>query len=336
MSSTEGAARRGPALSILSGVLLALAYPRADLGLLALVALVPFLRAITGAPPRTALLRGYLCGSAFFAVLLYWMPRVMVVYGDLPWIIACLILALLVLYLATYVALFAWLTAASWRRVGPLSLLGAPVTWVGLEILRGRLLTGFPWGLLGYSQYRDLPLLQAAAFGGIYAVSFLVLAANAGATLLLAPVPRRTRAAGLALLALVALAAAGGAVVLRGGGSAPEGERLRVAAIQGNVPQDTKWDPGAEGRIIMDLVRLTRQAAEGGARLVVWPESASPFSFRRPVRRPESAVGAGGAGAAFAIEPHREYVDLVGGLARDLGVTLIVGSVDYELRGGEV
>ncbi len=336
MSSTEGAARRGPALSIVSGVLLALAYPRADLGLLALVALVPFLRAIAGAPPRTALLRGYLCGSAFFAVLLYWIPRVMVVYGDLPWIIACLILALLVLYLATYVALFAWVTAASWRRVGPLSLIVAPITWVGLEILRGRLLTGFPWGLLGYSQYRDLPLLQAAAFGGIYAVSFLVLAANAGATLLLAPVPRRTRAAGLALLVLVALAAAGGAVVLRGGGSAPEGERLRVAAIQGNVPQDTKWDPGAEGRIIMDLVRLTRQAAEGGARLVVWPESASPFSFHRPVPRPEPAGGTGGTRAAFAIEPHREYVDLVGGLARDLGVTLIVGSVDYEVRGGEV
>src|SRR5207245_2109860 len=153
----------------------------------------------------------YACGGAFFFALLYWIPRVLVVYGGLSRPAAGLLLALLVFYLASYVAVFAWLLAATWRRFGPVAVLGAPVFWVGLEIARARLLSGFPWGLLGYSQYRDLPILQAATLGGIYAVSLLVMAANCGVALcVLASAPRRARVAGGALLLAVALAGCGG------------------------------------------------------------------------------------------------------------------------------
>jgi apolipoprotein N-acyltransferase len=322
MSSAE-AARRGVPASVLSGILLALAYPRADLGAVAFVALVPFLLALRNCGRRAGLVRGYACGLAFFTALLYWIPRVMVVHGGLHRAAAIPILALLVAYLATYVALFAVAVGVAWRRFGPLSLLAAPVLWVGLELVRGRALTGFPWGLLGYSQYRDLPLLQASTLGGIYAVSFLVMAANTGLTLLLIrPVRGGLRVAGAALLAIVVLAHAGGWLALRD--AAPAGEGGFVgAAVQANVPQDQKWAPGAEARVIQSLARLTREAAATGARLVVWPESSSPYSFRRPVRSP------GSDGTALAIEPYEPYVDFVAGLTRDLGVTVIAGSVDY-------
>jgi len=321
---SEGGLRGGGWWACASGVLLALAYPRADLGVLAFVALVPLLLSLQGVPAASALGRGYLCGFAFFVPLLTWIPRVMRIYGGIPAILAWLIFLLLVFYLATYIALFALLLSASSPRLGPLSLIAAPVAWVALEIVRGKLLTGFPWGLLGYSQYRNIPLLQAAAWGGVYAVSFLVLASNAGlALLLLRPRAPRQRIGGAALLLLVVLAHAGGALALRRAERAQESGEIPVAAIQPNVAQDRKWDPGSAARILADLALLTRQAS--GARLVVWPESASPFSFRRP-----AGTGAGG----VTVETDTAYVEVVAGLARALGATLIVGSVDYSARGG--
>ncbi len=320
--------RRGGLWALVSGGLLALAYPRPDLGLLAFVALVPFFLSLQDIPPSSALLRGYACGAAFFTVLLGWIPRVMVTYGGLPLVLAWLLLLLLVLYLATYFALFALLVSTSWRRLGWLSLAMAPVGWVAFEMARGRLLSGFPWGLLGYSQYRNIPLLQAAAWGGIYAVSFLVAIANAGVALLFArPPAERQRIAGAALILLVALAHVGGAWAVRAGERGPVGEEIPVAAIQGNVAQELKWSPGSGTRILSDLIRLTREAGASGARLIVWPESSSPFSFRRPAE-------AGATGPA--VETDEAYVSVVVDLARTLDATLIVGSVDYSAGGGRL
>ncbi len=320
--------RRGGLWACVSGGLLALAFPRADMGALAFVALVPFLLSLEDVPASTALFRGYGCGAGFFTALLYWIPGVMVTYGRMPRALAWLIFLLLVFYLATYVAVFALLQAASWRRFGAPALALAPVGWVALEIVRGRLLTGFPWGLIGYSQYRDIPLLQAAAWGGIYAVSFLVVAANAGMVLLvLRPAVPRHLIGGAALLLLVALAHAGGAVSIRAGERRPGGESIPVAAIQGNVAQDRKWSPGSAAQILSDLVRLTREAGERGARLIVWPESSSPYSFRRPA--PAGVPGPG-------VETDEVYATVVRDLARAFDATLIVGSVDYKVADGEL
>ena len=314
-----------------SGGLLALAYPRADWGLLALVALVPFLLSLQATDRGTALLRGYACGATFFAILLSWIPAVMETHGGLPLPVAWLLLGLLVFYLATYFALFAWLVSAAWRRHGPVALALAPVSWVALEIARARLLTGFPWGLLGYSQYRNPALLQAAAWGGVLAVSFLVMAANAGAALLiLRPAGLRTRLAGAVLISVVALSWAGGALAL-GRGSAQTADQaggaIQVAAIQANVPQGRKWDPKSAAGTLSDLSRLSREAAAAGARLIVWPESSSPFSVRRPERDADSGP---------AVETDEAYSLFLSSLARSLNADLIVGSVDYRVAGGEL
>jgi apolipoprotein N-acyltransferase len=326
--NTKAGLRAGGVWACVSGGLLALAFPSADLGALAYVALVPFLLSLQDVPAITALTRGYLCGAAFFTLLLAWIPRVMVLYGGLSRPLAWLVLLLLVFYLASYVAIFALLVATSWRRFGAASLLVAPVGWVALEIVRGRLLTGFPWGLIGYSQYRDTPVLQAASWGGIYAVSLLVVAANTGVVLLaVRPAARRQRAWGGALLAVVLLAHAAGALALGTPQSDAGGETIEVAAIQGNVAQERKWSPGSETSILTDLVRLTREAGARGARLIVWPESSSPYSFRRPQRSGETGP---------AVMTDEAYASLVRDLARAYQATLIVGSVDYSARGGRL
>jgi apolipoprotein N-acyltransferase len=324
--------------SALSGLALALSYPHADLWGLAFVALAPFLLALERSDAVDALRNGYACGVVFFLTLLYWVAGVVVTYGGLPWPVALLVLALLVVYLATYFAVFALVIAASWRRFGPLGLLAAPVAWVGCEIVRGRALTGFPWGLLGYSQAANLPLLQVSALGGIYAVSFLVMVVNAGLALLWVRARRRRGAAVAAPRGALAAAAAailaalaahlGGALAIRSGMREAEAEPVRVATIQANVPQERKWDAAQEERILADLDRLTRQAARSGARIIVWPESSSPFSVHLPHR-----VQSGG---PPEVREHRAYTDRLTGLASDLEVGLIVGSVDYRVEGGRL
>ena len=329
MSSSDLPRGVGPFLAVLSGLLLALAFPRPALYPLGWIALVPLLVAVRGATAGVAIVRGYLCGVAFFAVLLYWIAQVVVTYGGLTWFLGFVSLSILVLYLSTYFALFGVLVAGWTRRFGWRALLMSPVLWVGLELVRGRLMGGFPWGNIGSSQSPNLPLLQSASLGGVYAVSFLVVMANVGTTLLLFPGRSgslRTRGTGAMLLAVfLAVQLAGVAVLRRADDTDVSSDRVRVGVVQANVSQEKKWDRTASGMIVNDLLKMTLRAAESGVDIIVWPESSSPLTFRRPVPVPGEGVD------AYRIEAVGAFADRVTGLARNHAVELIAGSVDYRL-----
>lgn len=318
-----------PGLALLSGVLLALSYPRFDLFPLAFIALVPLLLAVGKSRFREAFGLGLLAGIVFFALLLHWLVPVMVRFGGLPWIAGIASFSLLVGYLAAYIGVFAAITA-HWRRLyGVAGLLLAPIAWVALELLRARVFGGFPWGLLGYSQSSNLPLLQSAALGSVYLVSLLVAASNvATAALIIGAVRGARRTVPSLLLALVALAHLGGAVVLATSTTPEEG--VTIALIQANVAQERKWDRGAEEEIVSDLITMTRRAAAAGARIVIWPESSSPLSFRYP------GLARNGEVSEPIVVERRGYADRVASLARELDIELIVGSVDYRVEGGRV
>jgi apolipoprotein N-acyltransferase len=58
-----------------------------------------------------------------------------------------------------------------------------------------------------------------------------------------------------------------------------QGRPVRVALVQGNIPQDQKWDAEHAGPILETYLTMTREAAGKGAQLVIWPESSTPFPF---------------------------------------------------------
>ncbi len=332
MISPDGPGPKRAILAILSGALLALSYPRFDLFPLAFVALVPLLAAAGAATVRGAFGLGLLTGITFNGILLYWLIPVMERYGGLPGAASIALLGLLVLYLSLYTGAFAAVVTAWTRRYGDLGLLLAPIAWVALELARARVLGGFPWGLLGYSQYRNLPVLQVASLGSVYAVSFVVAACNAAVAVAIPRAGRGPRvplwgAAGV--LAAVAAVHLGGALALHmppAGGGAGE----VVALVQANVPQDRKWDRGAEDAIVGELIEMTRGAAAAGARIVIWPESSSPLSFRRVVpARPGGAPDP-------VVEERPGYADRISAVARELDIELIAGSVDYRVEGGTI
>ena len=338
MNSADRPLLHGLLLSVVSGILLFLSFPPADCGWIAFVALAPLLGAARRARPGHAALCGLVAGVTFFLPLLHWILGVMMRYGNLTPLLAAPILLLLVAYLAAYFAAAAALVSAAAGRWGWRGLLVAPFAWVGLETVRGSLLTGFPWGLVAYSQWRHLDVLQIASLGGVAALSLVVLLANTAGALLFEAAPEARRhgdapriaAAGL-LLVVVAACVAGhrlrAAWDARDAAELAQRASLRVAAIQANVAQDRKWRREEEESIVDDLLRLTGQAARDGAALVVWPESSSPLSFYRPVWSADGAV---------AIEARREFLDRVTDLVRREGLTLIAGSVDYRHEQGRL
>jgi apolipoprotein N-acyltransferase len=271
----------------------------------------------SGSPGRAFAL-GLTTGVVYFTGTLYWISRVMVVYGGLQTPVAVLVNALLVAYLALFPALFALILRRGYSRFGSRALLMAPLVWVATELGRTYLLSGFPWVLLGYSQTTVLPIAQLASVVGVYGVSALV--AGASASLAATVVARgqaggggiRPRGAAYAPLAvtliLVGAIAGWGRSRVATADLAGAGEPVRVGLVQGNVAQDEKWDPARAGAIFQDYLAMTRRAIAEGAGLVIWPESSTPFRFKEQA----------------------EQAEHVRALAREANVPVLVGSDEIE------
>jgi apolipoprotein N-acyltransferase len=272
--------RIGRGLAVLAGGLaLAHAYPPTDWDGLAWISLAPFLVVALGTRPRAAFAWGWLGGFAFFLGLLRWLNFTFRVYSTIPYPLTWGPTMLLAGYCALWFGAVTGAVAWAARRRGPgLALLAAPLLWVAAEWGRGHLMGGFPWGLLGYSQYLRLPVIQVAEIGGVYAVSLVVMAANAAVAACAVVAPRR------ALLAL------GGAAVIVGGTLAfgharlarqPGGPEIPVAIMQPAIEQPLKWDERYTAMTLEVYFGLSGRLPPGQASLLVWPETAAPTILRR-------------------------------------------------------
>ena len=272
-------------LAALSGFLLVLAFPRFNLEALAWVALIPLLWSIRKKSPAQAALLGFVAGFSFFTGLLPWIYNVLTQYGHLPGIVSVFFLLALTAYLALYVSAFAFALRWVAARIELPETLLAPPLWVSLEYIRGFLFSGFPWELLGYSQYLTLPLVQIADITGVYGVSFLIVLINAsGYRFLEACLDHGLRSIRLELLAAgLLLAASAGYGYWRLAGISPqskEGTPVRISLIQGNIPQDVKWEPKFQEETVRSYVDLTLRTRYLFPNLVIWPETATPFFFQ--------------------------------------------------------
>ena len=226
-----------------------------------------------------------------FAGTLYWVAGTMQQYGGLPTWVAVPVMLLLAAYLALYVGLYAVLVRLAMQRWGIPGLWLAPLFWVAAEWARSWVGGGFPWVLLGTSQARVLPIVQAASVVGVYGLSALLVLVSTAAVVLTLSRERSQRlaAAGVGAL-LVGLAGAGVWRVTQERLLAA-GSVLRVGLVQGSIAQDEKYDPRLRDAILTRYLDLSRQVIAEGAQLIVWPEASTPFYFdadsiqAAPVRR---------------------------------------------------
>jgi len=304
--------------AVISGILLALSFPRFGFSALAFVALIPLFYAVTHRDRKnSSFLVGFLAGLAFYIGTIYWVTITIERYGDLPRLFSLVVLLLLSGYLALYTGIFAWGVGRMARHRIPL-LFGAPVLWVALEYARGHLLTGFPWALLGYSQYKNLLLIQISDLTGVYGVSFLVLLVNITFFEVLRSIRERERLRRLmvplggVILLLLFVVSYGSIRLWNCRNSVPEAT-LRVGVVQGNIEQNEKWAPEFREKILSILTRLSRRTLSEKPDLIIWPEASVPFFFTADLENQSRLLA----------------------LIDDLGVDLLFGSADVRLVKGK-
>ena len=274
-------------LAATSGLLLTLAFPKTGHPAFALFAVVPLLMALRGSSFPEAFRLGFTTGVVHFVSLVYWAAYTMKIYGHLPLYLCIPLLILLSAYLAIFPALFAGLVTLI--RKPSLLPVFIPALWTASEYLRASLFTGFPWELLGYSQYRNLYFIQIADLTGVYGISFGLILINTALWLAYSAFRRyrwQTRLISVKVVAgaIIATMAVSGfawaygcwriAAVDRETGRTLQ---KKIAVVQGNIDQQKKWGRKFQKSTLLKYNALSSRASRDKPDLIVWPETATPF-----------------------------------------------------------
>ena len=230
-------------------------------------------------------------GFLFFGGTVGWVGHVSVTG-------AVLLVASLALFFAAWGSFAAWImreaagrgAARSAPGTGHRFLLALPAAWVLLEFLRNTLLSGFGWNLLAHTQWSWIHLIQIADLTGAPGISFLVVMVNTALWLTVSRTgdpwrrPWREAAPDSTLVRWTAALCVLGALFyghhrlkqVDQAAADPSAPALKIAVVQGNIPQREKWDEGFQEMIWSRHEALTRRAAEERPDLIVWPETAAP------------------------------------------------------------
>lgn len=269
-------------LSIVSGVLFALAFPNAGVAWLIFIALTPLFVALARAGSwRESFALGWVSQTVAWLIMVPWVVRVMSHYGGLPLVTGVLIFIAMCLYLGLYGGVFAF---AVWRiRPGDrfARWLLVPLAWAAVEYARTYLLTGFPWNLIAASIIDYTPLVQFDRVAGPYALGVLILLPSVLIAWLIAARPngiRRTLAIGGVAVILFVWWATGlvaAKLFVRPAG----GQTGRAALLQPNISQEMRWNESNLLDIFKRMMAMSQDATASGAQVVIWPESTVPLSY---------------------------------------------------------
>lgn len=233
-------------------------------------------------PLRSAFLRGWLAGVAYFAIGTWWVAEAFLVdIAAHGWMAP-----FAVTFMAGGIALFWGLAALLYRAArvtGAWRVIVFAAAFGAAEWIRGHVLTGFPWNLPGESWKAGSLVSQTASLVGAYGLTVLTVGIAAAPALLIKARGRGSLiAVGAAAAVLLAMTGYG---YLRPGytlwapRAAPRPPLPPVVRIvQPDVPQEAKYDPQAFSRIFGKYLSLTRQPSSDGQApdIVIWPEGAVP------------------------------------------------------------
>jgi apolipoprotein N-acyltransferase len=215
---------------------------------------------------------GFLFGLGLFGAGVSWIYVALNVYGGMPMPLAALSTFLYCALLASFYALAGWLQARWQFAVSIRLLMVMPVLIALIDWSRTWVLTGFPWLALGYSQVPASPLSGYAPVLGVFGVSWL-LSVAAGALALMLHYRKQSRAVLFCFSLLVTIILVGG-VLKKVEWSQSQGEPITVSLLQGNVPQEMKFN---QQRLITTLKTYLDLTEKSSAKLIVMPETAIPL-----------------------------------------------------------
>ncbi len=283
---------------LLSALLFSLSFPPLPSGFLAYFCLVFLFFALEGKGGKESFRLGYIWGLVTNSLLLYW-----ITWATIPGVLGAVLV--LSLYTAFLFLFYSWAQKVFREKAVYLF----PFLWILMEYGRSLLDIGFPWLNLSYTQTYYLPLIQYASFIGNYGVSFWILWLNVLFYLGIKnfAYPKKV----LIYLSIIALLFLLPYLYGRKVLSQPEQEgKVSIAIVQGNIPQDVKWDYEMLDYNFETFVELTREIPEK-VDLILWPETAAPCYIKS--------------------EP--KYFSLVKSLADSLQTPVLLGTNDYRMTG---
>lgn len=261
---------------------------------------------------KTALKSSFLWGMGFFTFGINWIHISIYQFGGVPLALSYV----LVLCLATYLALYPLLFSYILRKFRIQSFMLFPIIWTLVEWLRANLFSGFPWLQFGYSQI-DSPFAGIAPIFGVEGLTFFVIWISAIAFNLIkhlayshSPKWRLIMPSTLLIL-LTSLGAY--SQHLHFVQPNKNAEPLRVALLQGNTPQQLKWNPAYFRQTVNTYSDLIAKNIKQ-AKLIVLPEAAFPLDEKR-------------------LQPLLQSIQT---LASQQGAEVLIGSLYFNAKQGKI
>ncbi len=302
--------------SALSAVLYALSFPSTlrleGLGFLAWFSLVPLFVVLATAPPLRAVFYGTFFGALQALIINYW-------HATYSYVTLHVIIIVFIVEFFLFMAALVPITRLS-KRWGWIAV---PAAWTVFEYLRSIGILGYPWGLIGASQYGLGPLIQIASITGVWGVGFVVLLANGAIAWTIMNVKRRLPLSVAA--AVVAVSVVFGLFWIRDMDRriASNSRQVTVVLLQPNTdPRKHAYRDNYERSVALTAEALQQVKGQTGSTpdLIVWPESGFPLDlgyWAQPNRR-NSDWGR-------LVQEFRTY-------QASLGTWLLTGSQDHTIR----
>lgn len=258
-------------ISSCSAILLAICFPPCHFSFLVWFALVPWLWLLTRVTFKQLLLAHFLFQLFFYGIGSYWLSAVhpLALFAvQIPLYFICL----------PFPLLFWWIAK---KKIIPLWL-ATPILWSAQEYLRSFLFTGFPYAFLGHTVSFYPILIQLADITGVYGVTFVIVTVNSFLFICLQYLTTKKedrqliQIVGAFLFCLVSLS-----ILISYGyyklQTISYEEGPKVAALQGNIPQEIKGNPLDNKRYILESYgKLTVDALRENPALIIWPETMCP------------------------------------------------------------
>jgi len=243
-------------LITISSILTVLSFPPFDIEILAWLALVLLFTVIIRADIKASISYGLLYGFIIFAAGLSWL-------GVFGWFVPFTLALLLSLAYALFCALYKTIK----NRVDISDVLLIPVIWVAMEYARSFI---FPAGIMGYSQYGNIRLIQISSITGVLGISYLIALANAMIASLLSgfDVKKLIRYSAVMTAFIILTGVYGGYALSYKEKNVP----VKVGLIQSDI--NLKWGQDYSSEKALEILGdLTARSSKERPRLVVWPES---------------------------------------------------------------
>lgn len=273
-------------LSALVGALMPLAFAPFAIWPLVIVLIAVLLVLIDSRDTNKQIFLTGLCfGLGYFGFGVYWIYNSLHDFGMAPPIVACAITALMIVTLSIFPALtlLAWQSLK--RSMGDRAIWLVPILWFTFEWFRGWVFTGMPWLSLGYA-LGESPLAGFAPLFGVYGLSALGVLISVASIQVI-----QTKAYCTATIIVIVFAL--GFALQQVEWTEQQSKSLDVSIVQGNIPQEMKWQYDQYQNIFNTYWRETEQYWESD--LIVWPETALPDlseNIRQSILNPLSKIAA--------------------------------------------